>query len=439
MKNVFDTIIIGAGPGGYELAANLAHKGENVAVIERGELGGTCLNRGCIPTKCLMATAEAVIKAREAEKLGVNVGEISVDFQKAVSRTCEVVASMQNGVASLLKDCTVISGEARLLPDMQVAVGDEVYKTRRIVIATGSKPALLPIEGAELALTSDEALYLDKLPESVVIIGGGVIGMEFASIFSALGVKTSVVEFCKEILPPFDPEVAKRLRMGLSRRGVDIMVGAKVEKIIRKDGCLSVCYQGKKGPAEIDAETVIMAVGRKPVVPEGCVEAGISINAKGFIEVDMNMETSVPGIYAVGDVNGLSMLAHSAYAQGRVVAESNPDLFNPYRVPSVVFTHPEVAMVGLTPQLLDNAGDTYTSQKHMYAGNGKAQASGETDGFVKFLLTQPYGVIGGISIIGAHAADLIAEATCLLDENLKPEQISAAHIHAHPTLSELFC
>ena len=436
----FDNIIIGAGPGGYELAACLASQGETVAVVERDHLGGTCLNRGCIPTKCLVATAEKVMSAKNADAFGCSIPEITVDYAKAIERMRSVVAGLREGVAAELKGCTVIQGEARLASGRKIEVDGEEYEaSKRLVIATGSRPATLPIPGAELAMSSDDALAMDSLPSSVVIIGGGVIGMEFASVFSALGAKVTVVEFCKEILPPFDPELAKRLRTALSRRGIDIVVGAAVNKIEQKDGHLAVTYTGKRGDVTIEAEKAIMAVGRRPVVPEGTEEAGVQLTSKGFIAVDSLMRTNLDGVYAIGDVNGQLMLAHAAIAQGKVVAFEDEKLFNPYRVPSIVFTHPEVAQVGMTPAQLQENGLEFTPVKHLYASNGKAQAMGQAEGFVKFLtLDKHHGQVAGVSIIGAHAADLIAEATMIATDRLSLKDVAKRYIHAHPTLSELF-
>lgn len=432
---VYDNIIVGAGPGGYHLAATLASRGESVLIIEKDQPGGTCLNRGCIPTKCLVATASAMLSAADAERLGVTIPSATVDFAKAAERMEGVVAELREGVRTVLKDCMFVEGEAVIEPDRVVTVGSFIYHaSKRLVIATGSKPAVLPIEGAELAVTSDEVLKLKKLPESVVIIGGGVIGMEFASIFNALGVKTSVIEFCKEILPPFDPEVAKRLRMTLGKRGIDITVGAAVKKIERSDnGRLRIVYEGKRGEATVEAEMAVMAVGRRPVLPEGLAESGIELTPKGFIKVDDMMRTSAEGVYAVGDVNGLLMLAHAAEAQSRVVAEGNPALFDTSRVPSIVFTEPEVAMVGPVPSALEDC----TTVKHLYGANGKARAMGKPEGFIKFAIDAD-GVIKSVSIIGAHAADLIAEATMLVTDGVRLADVPSRYIHAHPSLSEIF-
>jgi len=437
----FDNIIIGAGPGGYELAATLAASGENTVVIERDLPGGTCLNRGCIPTKCLCASASALLSVSRAQTFGIDVNINGFDYAAAATRKDKVVDQLRQGVTALLKGCTFINGSAHLKPGRIVEVGNELYKaTRRLVIATGSAPAILPVEGADLAITSDEALALTELPESITIIGGGVIGMEFASIFSAMGVTTTVVEYCPEILPPFDPEIAKRLRTSLSRRGVNIIVGACVKRIVRDDiGNMQVIYTGKRGETAVDSTAVLMAVGRKPVVPEGCTEAGIAVDKRGFITVDSLMRTSADGVYAIGDVNGLSMLAHSAIAQGRVVAEENATLFNADNVPSVVFTEPEVAQTGLISAQLQSRDIAYKAIKRPYASCGKACAEGY-EGVVKLLVSDDAEQrILGISVLGPHAADLIAEATVLTTDRIPLNSVGARYIHAHPTLSELFC
>ena len=431
-----DNIIIGAGPGGYELAASLAAIGESVVVVERDEPGGTCLNRGCIPTKSLCASANAALAAGTAGNLGVDVGPASVDFARVMSRVKDVVLGLRTGVEGLLAKCTFVKGEAVFTSPKVVSVNGEEYTAPRIVIATGSRPALLPIPGAEYALSSDEALWLESLPASIAIIGGGVIGMEFASIFSALGSKVTVIEYCKEILPTVDSEIAKRLRTSLSRRGVEIVVGASVQAIEKTEESLCVKYLGKKGEMSVMVETAVMAVGRRPVIPAGFEGA---LTPKGFIEVDEYMRTSIDGVYAVGDVNGLLMLAHAAYAQGRVVLRSDSSLFNPRYVPSVVFTNPEVAAVGQKPEELEAAGIKYHVVKRLYASNGKACADGHPEGLVKMLVNDEDDSVLGVTILGSHAAELIAEATILVVEKVPLKDVPFRFIHAHPTLSELFC
>lgn len=428
-----DNIIIGAGPGGYELAAMLAARGESVVLIERDREGGTCLNRGCIPTKCLAATAETAETCRHAAAFGIGCGEVTVDYARAKARLAEVTDTLRQGVATLLHGVDVIKGTATVGPDRCVTANGETYRAdKRLVIATGSAPAVLPIDGASYAMTSDDVLALDRLPSSAVIIGGGVIGLEFASIWSALGVDVTVVEFCKEVLPPFDPEIAKRLRTMLTRRGIKFAVSTAVKSIVKTDSGVKVIAEGKRGPVEFDAEAAVMAVGRRPVVPDGCESAGIRINHRGFVEVDDMMQTSVPGVYAIGDCNGLCMLAHAATAQARVVAEGNPRAFDKDRIPSVVFTMPEAAAVGPTPEALAARGIETVSVKRSFASLGKAQAMGEADGVVKIVKDKSDGRVVAVSIIGPHASDLVAEATAMV------AGCDTTFVHAHPTLSEIF-
>ena len=429
--NTSDIIIIGGGPGGYEIAAEAAAEGKKVTLIERDLLGGTCLNRGCIPTKCLCASASAILTVKGCAEFGVEVEGFTTDYSKAVSRAGEVMDRLRRGISQMLAKVNVVSGEARLAPGPKVIAGDKEYSAPTILIATGSKPATLPIEGAELAMSSDDFLKLTSLPERVCIIGGGLIGMEFASVMAAFGTEVTVVEYCPEILPPFDKEVAKLLRTTLSRRGVKTIVGAKVTAI--RPG-MEVVYSGKKGDATVSCDAVIMAVGRKPVLPEGCEEAGIKLTSRGFIEVDDDMLTSVDGVYAVGDVNGKCMLAHAATAQARVALGEDVDL---EYIPSAVFTIPECAMVGLTEEQCDAEGIGYETAKAMFAANGKALAMGEGDGFVKVIYSPATRLMLGCHVIGPHASDLVAEATAFMVDGTNIDEIARGVVHGHPTLSEM--
>jgi len=428
----FDTVVIGAGPGGYHVAAALAAKGERVAVIERAQPGGTCLNRGCIPTKCLAASADALRECRRAGDFGVDCQVGGFDYGRARTRMLGIVDGLRQGVAGLLRGVTYIEGEARICPGMEVRTdGGEVCRAAaRIVIATGSRPAPLRADGAALAVDSTAALELDRLPGSAVIIGGGVIGMELASIWQTMGVQVTVLEYCREILPGIDAEVAKRLRSAMSRQGVTVITGAEVTAV--RPGYV-VEYTTKKGSARAEGALVVASVGRRAVVPEGAVECGIALDSRGFIAVDSHMRTSVAGIYAVGDVNGLSMLAHSASAQAAVVAEDDPGYFDSRAVPAVVFTHPEVAQVGTVPE-----GADVISVKRIFGANGKALAMGQGEGFVKLTCRRDDSAVIAAAVIGPHASDLIAEATVLVADRVPYGRISRRFIHAHPTLSEIF-
>lgn len=445
----FDLIVIGGGPGGYEIAAEAAKAGRKVALFEKDKLGGTCLNRGCIPTKCLLASAGRLLQLRDDSAFGVDVAGFTPNYAQATVRTRSVVDQLRSGIDQLLSNVTVIHAEAELRPapgevcgpetceetrlPYVVADGEE-YAAEQILIATGSKPATLPIPGAELAMNSDQFLALEELPKRVAVIGGGVIGMEFASIMAAFGTEVIVIEFCKEILPPFDAEVAKRLRSMLSRRGVKIVVGAGVKEIAKTDDGLSVTYAGKKGDEHVDVDAVLMAVGRRPVVPKGCEEAGVHITERGFIEVDNEMRTTAPGVYAVGDANGRCMLAHAAAAQARVAMGEEVDM---EYIPSAVFTIPECAMVGITEEQCKKEDIHYAVAKSMFAANGKALAMGEGEGFVKVIYSPATRLLLGVHIIGPHAADLVAEATVCLAEGVTVEDVANRIVHGHPTLSEV--
>lgn len=436
-----DLIIIGAGPGGYEMAAQASNRGLNVVLIERDRLGGTCLNRGCIPTKTLCAAAGVLNSLKESDSWGITKGDIKVDYSVTASRKNQVVDTLREGVSFLLNqpNISIITGEAELLDRNSVKVGDDVFEAKNIVISTGSRPRMLPIDGAELTMTSDEILEMTELPASLCIIGGGVIGMEFAAIFSSFGVKVTVIEYCKEILPPFDKDIAKRLRQILSRRGVDIITQAGVSSIAREsDNSLIVSYNHKDKPKSLEVEAALMCVGRQAVIPEGAENLPLKIGRNG-IEVDDNMMTSVEGVYAIGDVNGRCMLAHAATAQGLVAlnhitgVKSNINLDI---VPSAVFTSPELAMVGLTEEQCVERQLDFSVNKVLFRSNGKAVAMGEPEGLMKMIIDSNTKNILGCHICGAHAADLIQEVSTVMNAGLTVDAISTA-IHGHPTLSEV--
>ncbi len=436
-----DIIIIGAGPGGYEMAALAAENGKTVVLVERDQLGGTCLNRGCIPTKALCASAAVVGTVREAAAWGVTTGEVTADFSVAASRKDAVVAQLRDGVAMLLNkpEITIARGEAEMVDAHTVKVGEETYTAPNVVIATGSEPRDLPITGAELAVSSDDILSLTSLPKSLCIIGGGVIGMEFAAIFNSYGVEVTVIEFCKEILPPFDKDIAKRLKQSLSRRGVNIITQGAVNAIERTDsGTLMLSYDHKGKPKTVEAEMALMSVGRAPVLPAGLDKTGVAVERRG-ISVNEHMMTNVEGVYAIGDVNGLCMLAHAATAQGKVALDHILGRESAIRldvVPSAVFTTPELAMVGLTEQQCEDKGLEPLVKKVFFRANGKAVAMGESDGLLKMIVDPSTRRVLGCHICGPHAADLIQEVATVMSLDASVDAIANA-IHGHPTLSEV--
>ena len=437
---MFDIIIIGAGPGGYETAADAAAHGLNVAIVERDQMGGTCLNRGCIPTKALCRNAEVINLMREAEVWGVKTGEMAFDYAPVFERKEAVVKQLREGVEMLMgaPGITAIKGEASLKDANTVIVNGEEYSAKNIIIATGSAPRGLPIEGADLAMTSDDILAMETLPKSLCIVGGGVIGMEFAAVFSTFGVEVTVIEYCKEILPPFDKDVAKRLKTVLSKRGIKIITSAAVNGITKGEDGLTVTYELKGKPQSVTAEKVLMSVGRQPVLPQGLDAVGVTVGRRG-IEVDDNMMTNVPGIYAIGDVNGRMMLAHAASAQGLRALHAimgKADDIKLDIVPSAVFTVPELAMVGLTEEQCAEKGMDVTVKKSFFRSNGKAVAMNETDGLIKMIVDNATRQIVGCHICGAHAADLIQEVVTAMNAGATVDLL-ARSIHGHPTLSEV--
>lgn len=426
-----DLIIIGGGPGGYPAAQIAAAEGLNVVLIERDRLGGTCLNRGCIPTKAMTRVAEVAMTVTDAADYGVEtVGcPVSIDYQRATRHRDEVVTAMREGLASTMANVNIVIGEAVVdstEPPTVTAAGT-TFTAPRLIVATGAAPARLPIEGTDLALTSDDLTTGSTLPESLVVIGGGVIGLEFASIFNALGSKVTIVEFLPEILPPCDAEIAKRLRTALKRRGIDIITDAAVTAL--RPG-MEIDYQRRGKTATLQAEAVLMAVGRRAVVPRGL---NVELNRNGSIKVDPEtFETSTKGVYAVGDVNGICQLAHAATAQAERVMGREIDLSV---IPSAVFTSPEVAMVGKTEKQALESGHDITVGKAMFRSNGKAQAMGETDGLVKVIVDRDNDLLLGAFIVGPHAADLIEELSLAMSSRLPVREILSS-VHAHPTLSE---
>ena len=437
---MFDIIIIGAGPGGYETAADAAAHGLTVAIVERDQMGGTCLNRGCIPTKALCRNAEVINLMREAEVWGVNTGEMAFDYAPVFERKEAVVKQLREGVEMLMgaPGITAIKGEACLKDANTVVVNGEEYSAKNIIIATGSAPRGLPIEGADLAMTSDDILAMETLPKSLCIVGGGVIGMEFAAVFSTFGVEVTVIEYCKEILPPFDKDVAKRLKTVLSKRGIKIITSAAVNGISQGEDGMTVTYELKGKPQSVTCEKVLMSVGRQPVLPQGLDTVGVTVGRRG-IEVDDNMMTNVAGVYAIGDVNGRMMLAHAASAQGQRALHAilgKADDIKLDIVPSAVFTVPELAMVGLTEEQCTEKGLDVTVKKSFFRSNGKAVAMNETDGLLKMIVDNGTRQIVGCHICGAHAADLIQEVVTAMNAGATVDLL-ARSIHGHPTLSEV--
>lgn len=438
MENSFDIIIIGGGPGGYKTATYAASKGLTVLVVEKAELGGTCLNCGCIPTKTYARNAEIIQTLKEADVYGLDELSFSFNFKTAYERKNNVIDALRNGISTLLSapGITVVKGEAVLKSASSVSVNGEEYSAKNIIIATGSESKTLPIAGLDADMICDSTWLLstDTLPKRICIVGAGVIGMEFASILNSFDCEVSVVEFLKECLPALDGDIAKRLRKCLEKRGVAFYMQSGLKSAAKG----KVVFEKKGKETELETEKVLLAVGRKPNVEGlGLDEVGIAYDKKGITVTDM-MQTSVPGVYAIGDVNGRQMLAHAAEMQGKRAVNSILGLQDDIRfeiMPAAIFTNPEAACVGKTEELLKAEGVEYICQKHYYRANGKALAMNETEGMLK-LLAGKNGLIIGCHVYGAHAADLVQEVSVLMCRNTTLQQLHDM-THIHPTLSEI--
>lgn len=437
-------IIIGAGPGGYETALEAAAKGHEVTLFNGNALGGICLNEGCIPTKCLCRNAEMLSSFKEADKFGIDDFTFTLDFNKVVERKREVVETLRSGVESLLKvaKVTVVNAKASFKDSHTVTAAGVDYEADYIIIATGSSSKSLPIEGADLECvkSSSQMLEIEYIPESLTIIGGGVIGMEFAGIFSSFGSKVTVIEFMKQILPPFDSDIAKRLKQALSKKGVEIITGAAAKKISQnEDYEIVVTYEVKGKEETVVSSDLLMAVGRTPYTEGLNLEAaGVVYGPKG-IPVDDMMRTNVDNIFAIGDVNARMMLAHVASFQGKRALnaiDGREDSIRLDIVPSAVFTVPECGMAGLTEEACKEKGLEVVKGMSFFRANGKALALGEPEGICKLLFRKEDLVLVGAHIMGAGAADLAQQCADMMNADMTLMKIKDV-VFGHPTLSEV--
>lgn len=438
----FDLIIIGGGPGGYTSAIRAAQLGMKTALIEKDELGGTCLNRGCIPTKTLLHTAETYSQAANSAKLGVYSENLSYDINAVFARKDEVVLQLKKGIEQLLKAnmVDVIRGEAKIGAENRVKAGGETFKAERILVAAGSKPALPPIPGIELegVITSDRLLLEPKAYSSLIIIGGGVIGAEIASIYSAFGCEVTIIEAMDRIIPNIDGEIAQNLSALLKKRGVKIHVSAKVESIARTEEGLCCSYTAKEEHMSAAAQSVLVCVGRRPctlgLFEEGCAPE----LEKGFIKVDWRYMSSIPEIYAVGDVIGGAQLAHKAEAEGVAAVElmcgKTPET-DPALVPSCIYTSPEIASVGLSAGEAEERGIAVKTAKYLMGGNGRSIIEMQERGFIRFVFDEKTDVILGAHMMCARATDLISEFTGAILNGLTRSQLLRG-MRPHPSFCE---
>ena len=434
-----DIILIGSGPGGYRTAAYAAAKGKTVTIFEEGPLGGTCLNVGCIPTKTFARSAEAAGEMRNAAQLGLKAIEPEFSLADIVARKDAIVDQLRQAIAGVLSapGITLVNAKAEFVDDHTVEAAGERYTADNIIIASGSSHKSLRIEALDesMLLTSDTLLSLTEFPRRLVIVGAGVIGMEFASIFRQLGAEVTVVEFLKECIPALDADVAKRLRKVLEKQGVEFYMQSAVKSIA--NGCVTFERKGKK--QSIEADKVLVAVGRKPNVEGFALEkTSIKYDARG-IEVDDDMLTNVPGVYAIGDVNARMMLAHAATMQGLHVVNTIVGVKDDIRLdimPAAIFTNPEAACVGKTEEQLKADGVDIEVRKKNYRTNGRALAMAEPEGMIKLVADKNSGEILSCHAYGAHSADIVQEISALMCKHTTVQQLHEM-VHIHPTINEM--
>jgi len=439
-EDEFDVVVIGGGPAGYVAAIRAAQVGGKVAVVEKSELGGTCLNRGCIPTKTFLKNAEIIEGIEMASKRGIILEseKYTIDMPKVVQLKNDIVKTLTNGVRGLLKsnEIKMYNGIGKINKDKDVVVnGETVLRADKIILAGGSKVSKINIPGIESnkVLTSDDILDLQQIPKSLAVIGGGVVGIELGQVFLSFGSEVTVVEMMDRIVPGVDRESSAVLRKELEKKGMKILTSTQIKEIVDDGHNLTIKVDGHD---DIVSEKALLSIGRVPDL-EAIGEIELEME-KGRIKVDKYMETSVPGIYAPGDINGIKMLAHAAFRMGEVAAENavqgNHREIRLETTPSAIYTVPEVAMVGLTE---DEAREKYDIKvgKFQFAANGRALASGEPAGFVKVIVDKKYDEILGVHIVGPSAAEMINEASGLMAMEITVDEVIKT-IYAHPTYSE---
>lgn len=444
-KTKFDVVVIGAGPGGYPAAIRAAQRGAKVAVVEKDRVGGTCLNWGCIPTKALLASAELVSLAREAEAFGVRIPRVEPDWQAIQERKQKVTDTLVGGVEKLLKanGIELIHGTGTLTADRDVSIstpeGDTTVEADNVIIATGSDPAELPTFdfSQPAVMTSTDALALPEVPDRLIIVGSGVIGSEFACIFEAMGTEIVMLELMDRMLPTEDSRVSKQMRSTFRKAGIDIRLQTTVEEVIeyRDDGIKVKLSSGD----ELEADKLLVSIGRKlNSAGLGLEEAGVELDQRGTIVVNDRMETSVEGVYAIGDVVGGILLAHTATAEGLVASENatGGDVEIDYNVvPACIFTTPEIGSVGLNTDKAAEEGRQIEVSRFSFGALGKALAMGEDRGFVQLVIDPETDRLLGAQIMGPHASDLVHEIAIAMKMGATTADIGST-IHAHPSLPE---
>jgi dihydrolipoamide dehydrogenase len=448
----FDVIFIGGGPAGYVGAIRCAQLGLSTSVIEREALGGTCVIWGCIPAKALLESAAIANRLKHAADFGVTVGDIKTDYGVAMKRSRAVSTQNSKGVEFLFKKnkITYLKGTGTLTGKNTVTLKtpdgkEEKHDAKKaIVISTGSRVRGLPQAGLELnkttIISSDEALILEKAPKSMVIVGAGAVGCEFADVFNAFGSEVTLIDVMPNVLPLEDIDCSKEVERSFKKRGITVLTGAKISNVKAAKDSVSMTVEAGGEKKDLKVDVVLVAAGRAPNVENfGLKEAGVQLTDRGFIKINDHMETTAKGIYAIGDVAGPPMLAHKGEHEGIVLAElhagKNTHGMDYGNIPNATYCHPEVASIGLTEQQCKEKKLDYKVGKFPFSANGRARTSGETEGFVKIIRDAKYGEILGAHIVGAHATELIHELVVARANEYTVEEVVLA-IHAHPTLSE---
>jgi dihydrolipoamide dehydrogenase len=446
----FDVVVIGAGPGGYVAAIRASQLGLKTAIIDKQWLGGVCLNEGCIPSKALLHNAEIALTLRNnAKDYGISFDNLELDYSAAFKRSRQVSQRLTKGVAFLMKknNIEVIEGTASLLAAGKVKVelkagGEEEIEAKDIILSTGAHATVVPgmEPDGEKMLDYSHAIMLEKLPKSAVIIGGGAIGVEFATIWNGYGVEVTIIEMLPHILPNEDEEAAAELAKAFRKRGVKVMADTKVKSVTKTDTGTTVVVEGEKGEESLEAEITLVAIGFKPNSQGiGLEEAGVALDKRGFVQINDRMATNVPGIWAVGDVTGKLLLAHTASAQGQTCAENIARMEErklDYRmIPRAVFSDPQVASFGYTEAQAKEAGFDVKVGRFNFIANGKALGLGKGTGFAKVITDAKYGEILGATLVGPEVSELLPELVLAQANELTVEEI-AKSVHIHPTLSE---
>ena len=439
----YNIIVIGSGPGGYVAAIRASQLGKKVAIVEKAELGGVCLNWGCIPTKALLKSAQVFTYCKNAAHYGVAVeGEVKPDFEKIVARSRTVADTMSKGVAFLMKknNIDILTGWGRLAGEGKVEVDGAVYEADAVILATGARPRqmpFMPVDG-EHVISSKEALTLPRLPQSMIVVGSGAIGSEFACLYASLGVKVTVVEYMPQMMPLEDEEVAKAMERSFRKMRATVLTSTTVKAVRVEDGICHVDIEGKKGAETLQAEVVLSAVGVKSNIENiGLEEMGITVE-RDKVVVDEHYQTSARGVYAIGDIIATPALAHVASAEAIHCVEHicglEPDAVDYSTIPSCVFTTPEVASVGMTEQQARDKGIEYKVGRFPFTASGKATAAGDRDGFVKLIFDNEERLIGA-HLVGATVTEMLGEPTLAKRLGATAHTI-AKTIHSHPTMHE---